>query len=28
MAEGTPSQVSADKTVIEVYFGAKANAGS
>jgi branched-chain amino acid transport system ATP-binding protein len=28
IAEGTPSQVSADKTVIEVYFGAKANAGS
>jgi len=28
IAEGTPSQVSADKTVIEVYFGAKSNAGS
>ena len=27
IAEGTPRQVSADKTVIEVYFGAKANAG-
>ena len=28
IAEGTPQQVSADKTVIEVYFGAQANAGS
>jgi len=28
IAEGTPQQVSADKTVIEVYFGAKANAGN
>ena len=28
IAEGTPSQVSVDKTVIEVYFGAQANAGS
>jgi branched-chain amino acid transport system ATP-binding protein len=28
IAEGTPRQVSADKTVIEVYFGAQKNAGS
>ena len=28
IAEGTPSQVSVDQTVIEVYFGAQANAGS